>query len=132
MLVLLISLPGCMQSKEEKAPEDQQCVDLEFEITDENDVSQKIKEKMYQKQEKPYFFTYKDGKDMYIVIGYGPKPTGGYSVKVNSVQQCGEEIVIKTELVSPSKEDVVTTAISYPAIILKLGKIDGKCKVYAK
>lgn len=129
ILTMILSLAGCGKDEEKV---DGECKDLEFEITDDNDVSQKIKEKMHEKQKKPYFFTYIDGKDMYIVIGYGPKLTGGYSVQVESVQQCGEEIIVKTKLMTPSKEEVVTQEVSHPSAILKMHKMEGKVKVLSK
>lgn len=132
ILVLCIGLGvfGC--NGVDEAPGDTDCQPIEYEIMDENDVSQKIKEKMFEKQKDPYFFYSSDGNEMYIAIGYGEKPTGGYSIKIESVDQCGEVIIVKTELIEPSKEDVVSTAITYPSIILKIADMDSEVDVYAK
>lgn len=129
ILVLGLSVIGCSKND---SSSDADCEPLEFEIMDENDVSQKIKEKMFEKKDEPYFFTYGDKKDMFIAIGYGAMPTGGYSIKIESVELCGDKIIIKSELIAPSKEEVVTTAISYPGIILKIDATDAKVEVHAK
>ncbi|WP_105617568.1 protease complex subunit PrcB family protein [Vallitalea okinawensis] len=129
ILVVCISLGliGC--NGVDETPRDADCQPLEYEIMDENDVSQKIKEKMFEKQKDSYFFTYSDGNEMYIAIGYGEKPTGGYSIKIESVDLCGEVIIVKTELIEPSKEDVVATAITYPSIILKVADMGDEIDV---
>lgn len=129
IMALSFGIIGCTSSD---TTADTDCQPLEYEIMDENDVSQKIKEKMFEKKEEPYFFTYSDGNDMFIAIGYGAMPTGGYSIKIESVEQCGDKIIVKTELIEPSKEEVVSTAISYPGIIIKVVDMESEVEVHAK
>jgi hypothetical protein len=54
----------------------------------------------------------------------GPKPTGGYAIKIQSVVEDGCQIVVEYFEKEPKKSDVVTTALTYPADYIVLPKSD--------
>lgn len=61
--------------------------------------------------------------EYYIVIFSGKKPTGGYSIKVNSVEDVEGRTNIIVEENSPKPEQIVTQAITYPYTIIKASQI---------
>lgn len=52
----------------------------------------------------------------------GPKPTSGYTIKIQSVIEDDCEIVVEYFEKEPKKDEVVTTAITYPADYVVLPK----------
>jgi hypothetical protein len=52
----------------------------------------------------------------------GPKPTSGYAIKVQSVVEDDCEIIVEYFEKEPKKDEVVTTAITYPADYVILPK----------
>lgn len=51
---------------------------------------------------------------MYLLVTYGEKPTGGYSVDIQQVMESEEEIIVKLSFTQPGEDDIVTQAITYP------------------
>jgi len=45
----------------------------------------------------------------------GPKPTGGYEIKIQSIQEDDCQIVVQYFEKEPKKDEVVTTAVTYPS-----------------
>lgn len=46
--------------------------------------------------------------------------TGGYLISVESVEQVGERVIVRYNEISPGEDDIVTLAITYPWIVLKV------------
>lgn len=98
--------------------------DLKFKIVEEDEVPKELCMMIESQKKKPFRFSYADGKDLYIVIGYGEQSTGGYSIKIKELYLTKQEIVIETELLGPSKDEVVTRVFTYPYVIVKTKYID--------
>ncbi len=64
------------------------------------------------------------GSRVFVVISAGERPTGGYSVVVDSVEIEGNAIIIKAHLISPKPTDMVTQAFTYPAVEIELSNLD--------
>lgn len=58
----------------------------------------------------------------YVLVSAGEKPTGGYSVEITSIEGKEEKIVVDAKLNVPSKGEMVTEALSYPNVIVKIDK----------
>ena len=56
--------------------------------------------------------TYSDEEKLYIVTGYGPQETGGYSIQVKELYLTENAIVFDTELSGPEKGETVTKETS--------------------
>ncbi|MBL4936735.1 protease complex subunit PrcB family protein [Clostridium sp. YIM B02515] len=56
----------------------------------------------------------------YITVFSGKKSTGGYSIKVLSVEDNEGKTNIVVEEKSPKQQDIVTQAITYPYTVVKL------------
>jgi hypothetical protein len=52
----------------------------------------------------------------------GPKPTGGYAIKIQSIQEDDCQIVVQYFEKEPKKDEVVTTATTYPSDYVVLPK----------
>ena len=52
----------------------------------------------------------------------GPKPTGGYTIKIQSVVEDDCQIIVEYFEKEPTKDELVTTAITYPADYVILPK----------
>ncbi len=59
----------------------------------------------------------------YVVIGAGQRPTGGYTLAVDSVQQ-GEDgsLVVRVHENKPSPGAMRTQVITYPTVVISLPK----------
>ena len=121
ILSVIVIVTGC---KAEKTLDGGKIQDIQFEIVEADKAPKEVLNMIEPQKENPFRFSYTNGEDMYIVIGYGEKSTGGYSIQVKELYLTNKEIVIETELIGPSKEDVVTMALSYPYIIIKIKYID--------
>lgn len=93
--------------------------DVEFDIVSDEKLPSELKKIINERKEKLFKTTFEDGGDLYIVVGYGKQPTGGYSIKVNELYETNNGLYIKTEFMGPSKSETVTQAVSYPYIVVK-------------
>jgi hypothetical protein len=74
------------------------------------------------KPNRGYF--YEEAKDAYyIAIFSGKKTTGGFSIKVKSVEDVEGKTYINVEEFEPKPNAIVTQAITYPYTIIKVSKI---------
>ncbi len=54
-----------------------------------------------------------EGK-LYILVTYGEKPTGGYSVKITDVKINENRVTVRADFREPGEEEIVTEALTYP------------------
>jgi hypothetical protein len=54
------------------------------------------------------------GHGIYLISYWGEKPTGGYSLAVESARLEGERLIIRLTLEEPPKDAMVTQALIYP------------------
>lgn len=99
--------------------EDGKVRDLEFTVIGEGDAPQELKDILAEKRTQPFKLTYSDDQNLYIVVGYGPQVTGGYSITVEELYLTENSIVIDTELLGPAKGETVAPETSYPFVIVK-------------
>lgn len=101
--------------------------DLEFTVVKESEIPEELMKHVEEKKENEFKFTFynKDTMDyLYIVVGYGAQPTGGYSIAIEELYLTENSIYIDTSLIGPAKDDVVTQAITYPYIVVKIEFMD--------
>lgn len=123
LLVSCFLLGGC-GTKEPKKTEGKR---LEFTVLKESEIPAELLKYIDDKKVNEFKFTFynQDKKDyLYIAVGYGKQPTGGYSIAVEDLYLTENSIYIDTSLVGPAKDDVVTQAITYPYIVVKLEYMD--------
>ena len=65
--------------------------------------------------------------ETYVLISAGQKPTGGYSIEVESATQVAPGTVyITARVIHPAPDAMVTQALTYPQVLLKLQAKDIK------
>ena len=111
----LVGLCGCSASKDDG----KKVKDLEFAVVGEPEIPQELKQIIAQKQSAPFKLTYSDEQNLYIAVGYGVQPTGGYSISVKELYLTDNSIVINTELKGPEKGENAGTEQSFPYIVIK-------------
>lgn len=93
---------------------------LEFTVVEDADVPEKLMEAINEKKSQPFKTTYSDEEYLYIAVGYGEKPTGGYSISVDEFYLTDNAIYIDTNLIGHSQEEFVSNAVTYPYVVLKM------------
>ena len=115
VIAMALCLAGCTASKDEG----DKVRDLDFTVAGDMDVPQELKNLIAEKQQQPFKLTYSDEQNLYIAVGYGVQPTGGYSISVEDLYLTDNSIVIDTELKGPEKGENAGTQQSFPYIVIK-------------
>lgn len=80
----------------------------------------------YLKAERGFFIfnpqDYDTGGDYYLLVFSGEKPTGGYTISVNSVQLESQTLKIIVEEKEPKASDPVIQVLTYPFTSVKLDR----------
>lgn len=112
MLVLLV---GCGKGKEEYV----KTGDAEYTVVEEAEVPTELLDIINGKKKNAFWLTYLAEDALYVARGYGEQPSGGYSIAVDEVYLSGTDLCIKTTLIGPAADEKVTTAVTYPFLVLK-------------
>jgi hypothetical protein len=94
-------------------------------IEDPDTLPKKIAETLeHLKRQRGYFvFNPKDyvtGNDLYVLISAGEKPTGGYSINVDSLTLQNNTLKVVVKEQEPAAEDGVIQVITYPLVVVKM------------
>lgn len=108
-------LSGCSVTKESQ----DKVRDLEFHVAGELEIPAELARLIAEKQSQPFKLTYTDEQNLYIAVGYGVQPTGGYSISVDELYLTDNSIVIRTELKGPEKGEHAGSEQSFPYIVIK-------------
>lgn len=100
--------------------------DVDFTVVEEEEVPEELKKKINEQKDDVFRLTYEDSGYLYLAVGYGSQPTGGYSVTVNELYETNNTIQMKTGLLGPSKTEEVTQNVTYPYVVIKMESIDKK------
>lgn len=100
--------------------------EIEFTVVGDEQQPEALKEIIAEKSAEPFQISYTLGEDMYIAIGYGEQPSGGYSISVNEFYEMADSIVIDTTLIGPGKAENVTGTPTKPYIVVKIKNIEDK------
>lgn len=114
LAVTAVMLGGCGLGKDDDKERD-----LEFSVVGATEEPEELKSIIMEKKERPFKLTYSDDANLYIVVGYGPQNTGGYSIAVEELYLTDNAIVIDTELMGPAKGEPAAPETSYPYIVIK-------------
>lgn len=98
--------------------------DLDFTVVEDADIPGELKEIIDEKKESPFKISYSNKDYLYIVVGYGKQNSGGYSISVDQLYSTSNAIYIDTNLIGPSKNDMVSQGITYPYVVVKLEFLD--------
>ena len=100
--------------------------DLEFTVVGEAEQPEALKDIIAEKSSSAFQIRYTIGEDLYIAIGYGEQPSGGYSISVNAFYETPDSLMIDTTLLGPGSAENVTDTPTTPYIVIKTENISDK------
>lgn len=120
-LILSILIISGLQGCEFKiVPQEQEKKELEFVIVSEECIPEPVAILIEGRKEEEMKLTYVDGKDRYLIIGYGKQNTGGYSISIKDLYATENAIYVDTCLMGPAKKNKMKEVPSYPFIVLQI------------
>lgn len=123
-IVFLIFTVLLMQGCSMQEASDKKVSDVSFTVISEEDAPEALLKAIEEKKREPFKLSYCDEKDMYLVVGYGKQPTGGYSIVVDEFYKTENTLVFATTLKGPGAAANISDAETYPYIIAKTEYID--------
>lgn len=99
---------------------------LEFTVLSEDAIPEEMQKVIQEKHPNPFKITYSDNGFLYIGIGYGEQPAGGFGITVNDLYLTENAIYFDTTLLGPSPDSEVPASdtASYPYLVIKTEYID--------
>lgn len=113
MILLLCLLCGCSFATEKE--EDRR--DLAYTVVSEDELPGTLKDLIESKKTEAFKMTYEDQGYLYIVQGFGQKPTGGFSIQLQELYETGNAIYFSALLIGPQEQNA--PADSFPYIVVK-------------
>ncbi len=125
-LMLLIGLSSLLVACKTKDSKPEKVKELEFTVVEDANVPEELMEVINERKTNPFKITYADeGEEyLYIIVGYGQKPTGGYSISIDELFLAENVIYLDTNLIGPSEEEFVSNAVTYPYVVIKIEYTD--------
>lgn len=115
VIAACLGIAGCS-----KAPQGQEKVsDLEFSVIGQEEIPKELMELILQKGNQPFKLTYSDDQNLYIAVGYGEQPTGGFSISVTQFYLSQNAVVVDTELKGPEKGENPGPGPVSPYIVIR-------------
>jgi PrcB C-terminal len=71
------------------------------------------------------------GSGTYLAAYWGEKPTGGYSLAVESARLEGDRVTVRLALREPPRDAVVTQALTHPYAVAVVRDLDPKGKQFS-
>ncbi|HKL43169.1 MAG TPA: protease complex subunit PrcB family protein [Clostridia bacterium] len=122
-LVALISIivlaAGCNGVEEDV--ELTEPTEFDYEIIEEEGLEEGAKEWYEENKDNYGYYTHVIGeKEKYLLVSAGEKRTGGYSLEIKGVNELNQMITFNIDLNEPSTDDMVTQALTYPNLLIKI------------
>lgn len=102
------------------AEKEARLADLDFTVMDETAVPEELRELIEERKGSAFKLTYSDSQFLYLVVGYGEQPTGGYSIQINDLYLTESSIYLDANLLGPKKGEAIAEKPSYPWIVVKM------------
>lgn len=105
--------------------------DLDFTVVSAEDISEELKKHIDERKEESFTLIYRDGEDMYLIVGYGRQSGGGFSIRVNDLYLGENAVCVSTTLEGPGADNgtegkaaEAEGSVSFPYIVLKMETMD--------
>lgn len=118
-LALLLAV-GCSAERIDRDADQE----LEYTVMKTEEIPQEVLDTMEEQGEEPYQLCYQDGKELYLMRGYGKQETGGYSIQVECLASSGETIIFSTKLIGPQSREQQKSEGSCPYIVVRTEYLD--------
>lgn len=100
--------------------------DLDFTVVGENEQPDALKSIIAEKSKNAFQISYTIGEELYIAVGYGEQPSGGYSIMVNEFYETSDAIIIDTTLIGPNAGQNAMDNPTMPYVVIKTENIEDK------
>ncbi len=120
LILNLTLMTGCGIEEDEK----EKVNDIDFTVVPEENIPKELKTLIDNKKKGEFIVSYGDKENLFIAVGYGEQPIGGYSIQVKELYETKNNIFIDTEFIGPSKSEDVSQTLSYPYIVVQMEYID--------
>ena len=103
--------------------------DLDFTVVSAEDISDELQMHIDERKEEAFTLIYRDGEDMYLIVGYGRQSGGGFSIRVNDLYLGESSVCVSTTLEGPdagknTEGETAEETVSFPYIVLKMETMD--------
>jgi len=125
IICLLLAVMGmtCTGCSVEKIASDK-VKDIDYTVVTDTEIPEILKTSIEEKKKAPFKLSYSDNKELYIVVGYGEQPSGGYSIVVDELYLTDNTIVFASTLQGPDKKQDMESNPTYPYLVVKTEYID--------
>ena len=117
--ILLMTLVMCLSGCALFGGERMKLRDLEFTVLSEEMVPAELAKILEEKRKEPFQMTYTDMENLYLCVGYGAQPSGGFSIAVEELYLTDATVVVKTLLLGPDLSEKQRQIQTYPYIVIK-------------
>ena len=118
------NVPSSNEDNETNGSDSDQGQEVSYEVVSFESLSDPLKNKVEYLKDQPGFEIFEaDSGQVYLFIGAGMQPTGGYGLEVKSLMAKDNQLTADVEFIKPDPDDIVTQAITYPYIILELNQM---------
>lgn len=118
-LILLICLCSLLWACGDSSAAENR-TELDFTVVTPDQIPGELQQILNSKKEETFALTYTDGNYLYIAIGAGKQPTGGYSYAIQGLWLADNAIYIDVDLLGPNVEEQQKKIPSYPYVVVKL------------
>ena len=122
--VLCISVLLLLAACSMQSVSDEKVRDIDYTVVSDADVPDTFRNVIEEKKEEPFKLSYSDGNELYIAVGYGKQPSGGFSIVVDDLYLTESNILFATTLKGPKQEAQSTDAPTFPYLIVKMEHMD--------
>ena len=118
------NVPSSNEDNETKGSDSDQEKEITYEVVSFESLSDPLKNKVeYLKEQPGYEIFEAESGQVYLFIGAGMQPTGGYGLEVTSLMSKDNRLTAEIEFIKPDPDDIVTQALTYPYIIIELDQM---------
>lgn len=118
-------LTGCASGKE--VPKDRSKVT--FTVVEERQLPPELLQVIEQNKKNEMRMTYQDGKELYLIRGYGEQKTGGYSISVAECTEDDKTVYFDTRLLGPKDAEQLKKEASFPYLAVRIEAREKEVKI---
>ena len=115
LAALALSVAGCGITRTEGGEREA----AEYTVLGVDAVPPEVEKVITQQQGREFRMTYKSGGYLYLLRGYGPQESGGFSVQVEEVSVSDTALYFRTRLLGPAEEEQKKGESSEPWLVVK-------------
>lgn len=124
IFILLLCFSSVLLLGCEKETDEPKVKDIEFTLVPEEDLPDALAAIISEKKTGDMMLTYATDNELYIVRGYGTRPTNGYDIQIKECYLTDNYIYFKTTLTGPEENENTTSLPSYPYVVAKTEYLD--------